>query len=63
MDDLVRDGLEVLIVIAVGGLLVGAIGRLRRGEIRVYRCYSCERPTSRAYPRCKHCGLEQPDAI
>jgi len=63
VNDLIRDGLEVLIVIAVGGLLVAAIGRLRRGEIRVYRCYSCGRPTSRAYPRCKHCGLEQPDAI
>ena len=61
--DLLRDGLEVLIVVAVGGLLVATIRRLRRGEIRVYRCYSCERPTSRGYPRCKHCGVEQPDAI
>ncbi len=58
-----RDVLEVAIVIGVGGLLVAAIRKLRRGEIRVYRCYSCERPTSRGYPRCKHCGLEQPDAI
>jgi hypothetical protein len=59
----VRDALEVAIVVAVGGLLVAAIGRLRRGEIRVYRCVACGRPTSRAYPRCKHCNVEQPDAI
>jgi len=55
--------LEVLIVVAVGGTLWSAIGRLRRGEVRVYRCIACERPTSRGYPRCKHCGVEQPDAI
>jgi hypothetical protein len=59
----VRDALEVLIVVGVGALLVAAIARLRRGEIRVYRCYDCGRPTSRAYPRCKHCNQEQPDAI
>ena len=55
MGVLVRDGLEVLIVIAVG--------RLRRGEVRVYRCFWCDRPTSRAYPRCRHCDAEQPDAL
>ena len=55
-DSLVRDVLEVLIVIAVGGMLWSAIVRLRRGQIAIYRCPACERPTSRAYPRCKHCG-------
>ena len=59
----IRDVLEVLMVVAVGGMLWAAVGRLRRGEIRVYRCISCGRPTSRAYPRCKHCDVEQPDAI
>jgi hypothetical protein len=59
----IRDGLEVLMVVAVGGMLWAAIGRLRRREIRVYRCVACGRPTSRAYPRCKHCDVEQPDAI
>ena len=59
----VRDGLEVLMVVAVGGILWAAVGRLRRGEIRVYRCIACGRPTSRGYPRCKHCDVEQPDAI
>ena len=34
-----------------------------RGEVRVYRCFFCDRPTSRAYPRCKHCDAEQPDAL
>ena len=63
MDWVVRDALEVAIVVAIGGLLFAAVGRLRRGEIRVYRCVACERPTSRGYPRCKHCGVEQPDAI
>ena len=55
-DALVRDALEVLIVIAVGGMLWSAIRRLRRGEIEVFRCPECDRPTSRAYPQCKHCG-------
>jgi hypothetical protein len=55
--------LEVLIVVAVGGILWTAVGRLRRGEVRVYRCVACGRPTSRGYPRCRHCGAEQPDAV
>ena len=54
-DTLVRDGLELLFVIAVGGMLWSAVGKLRAGQIRVVRCPSCDRPTSRAYPRCKHC--------
>ncbi len=63
MAELVRDAIEVVIVIAVGGLLAAVVGRLRRGEVRVYRCAHCRRPTSRAYPRCRHCDLEQPDAV
>ena len=63
MGTLVRDGLEVLMVVAVGGMLWAAVGRLRQGQIRVYRCIACGRPTSRGYPRCKHCDVEQPDAI
>lgn len=61
-DVLVRDGLELLIVVAVGGMVLSAILRLRRGQIEVYRCPSCGRPTSRAFPRCKHCGADLPDA-
>ena len=50
-------------VVAVGGMLWTAGRRLWRGEVRVYRCARCARPTSRGYPRCRHCGLEQPDAV
>jgi hypothetical protein len=57
-DALVRDALEVLFVVAVGGMLWSAIRRLRRGEIRAFTCSACGRPTSRAYPRCKHCDAE-----
>jgi len=52
----VRDALELLIVVAVGGMLVSVLRRLRRGEIVVFRCPACGRPTSRAYPLCRHCG-------
>lgn len=62
-NNLIRDGLEIAIVIAVGGMLLNVIRRARRGELRVYRCIACNRPTSRGYPRCKHCDVEQPDAI
>ena len=55
-ENLVRDLLEVLIVVAVGGMAVSAIRRLRRGEIRVFTCPSCDRPTTRANGICKHCG-------
>lgn len=51
----VRDGLELLFVIAVGGMLWSAVRRLRAGQIEVFRCPACERPTSRAYPRCTRC--------
>jgi hypothetical protein len=57
---LVRDALEVLFVVAVGGILWSSVKRLRRGEIRAYECVACGRPTSRAYPRCKHCDAVQP---
>ena len=53
----VRDGLELLFVIAVGGMLWSAVRRLRAGHIEVFRCPACERPTSRAYPRCTHCDV------
>lgn len=55
--------LEVAMVVATGGMLVAAVRRLRRGEVRVYRCCVCERPTSRGYPCCRHCGATQPDAL
>lgn len=54
----VRDILEVLMVIGVGGLLVSSIRRLRKGEISAVSCQSCFRPTSRAYPQCRWCGSD-----
>ena len=61
-DVIVRDGLELLIVVAVGGMVISAVRRLRRGQIEVYRCPACGRPTSRAFPQCKHCRADLPDA-
>ena len=58
MDPLVRDALEVLLVVAVGGILWSAVGRMRRGEVSVVRCSSCGRTISRAYDRCGHCGAK-----
>jgi rubrerythrin len=55
MDPLVRDALEVLLVIAIGGILWSAIGRMRRGEVSVARCGSCGHTVSRAYQDCPHC--------
>ncbi len=51
-----RDGLEALFVIAVGGMMWSVLVRLRRGDIEVVRCAHCGRPTSNAYPACKQCG-------
>lgn len=61
-DGLVRDGIEVLFVVAVGGMLWSSIRRLRAGELPVHRCPVCDRPTTRANGSCKHCGAVLPDA-
>jgi len=58
VNPLVRDALEVLLVVAVGGILWSAIGRTRRGEVTVVRCRACGRAVSRAYERCGHCGAD-----
>lgn len=50
-----RDGFEALFVVAVGGMLWSAVGRLRRREIAAVICEHCGRPTSNAYDVCKHC--------
>jgi len=52
-----RDGLEALFVVAVGGMVVSAITRIRRGQIRAVRCEHCGRATSNAYPNCRACHL------
>lgn len=54
--NLIRDILEVLFVVAIGGMLWQVVGKIRRGEVVVESCQSCGRPLTRAYPACKHCG-------
>ena len=60
MTAVVRDALELLFVIAAGGMVVSAVRKLRRGEIEVIRCEACGRPCSNAYSVCKHCGAPRP---
>jgi len=55
-----RDALESLVVIAVGGMTWSVVTKLRRGEIQVVRCEHCGATTSNAYPNCKHCHLPRP---
>ena len=59
--DLVRDLLEVAIVVAVGGMVWSVVTRLRRGQLRVPTCPDCGGPASRAYPECRFCGAVQPE--
>jgi hypothetical protein len=63
VDNLVRDAIEVAILVAVIGMLVSAVRKVRRGQVEVVRCAQCGRPTSRAYPRCKHCGAERAESL
>jgi hypothetical protein len=51
-----RDSLELLFVIAIGGTLTSAVRKLFHGQVRPLICKTCNRPTARAYPRCRHCG-------
>jgi uncharacterized OB-fold protein len=53
---MVQAALDVLLVVAVGGMLVSAMARIRRGRVVVPTCPSCGRTVSRANPRCPHCG-------
>jgi uncharacterized OB-fold protein len=55
---LVRDALEVLMVVALGGMLWSALARVRAGRVDVARCRSCGRPASATYARCPRCGGE-----
>lgn len=59
-DHLVRDALEVAVIVALGGMVWSVFRRLRAGQVEVHRCPACARPTSRAYPRCRHCGAGLP---
>ncbi|HVF13183.1 MAG TPA: zinc ribbon domain-containing protein [Acidimicrobiales bacterium] len=52
---MVQVALDVLLVVAVGGMLWSAVARIRQGRVVVPRCPSCGRAVSRANPRCPHC--------
>lgn len=51
--------LELLIVVALGALLLSILMRLLGGRLHAPACSNCNRPRSRAYPRCRHCGFER----
>ncbi len=53
---MVRNVAEILLVVAVGGMLWSAVARLRRGQVRPLLCPGCGRPVSRVYDACPHCG-------
>jgi len=61
-ETLLRDLLEALFVVAIGGMVLSVVRRLRRGEIEVIRCEGCGRPCSNAYRVCRHCGAPRPDS-
>jgi uncharacterized OB-fold protein len=54
---LVRDAAEVMLVVAVGGMLWSAVGKVRRGRVEALHCKACGRTRSRAYPNCPRCGI------
>ena len=47
---------EVLLAVAVGGMLLSALTRLRRGQVRPHLCPGCGRTVSRVYDACPRCG-------
>jgi hypothetical protein len=53
---MVRDLTEILLAVAVGGMLTSAVTRLRRGQARPLLCPGCNRSDSRVYDACPHCG-------
>ncbi len=53
---MVRDLLDVLLAVAVGGMFVSAVTRLRRGQARPRLCAGCGRAVARVYATCPGCG-------
>lgn len=58
VDGLIPTALQLLVVVALGGMLASILARLVRGRLEPASCPACGRPRSRAYPRCRHCGDE-----
>jgi predicted amidophosphoribosyltransferase len=54
---MVRNGAEILITVAIGGMLFAAWARLRRGQAKPRLCPGCGRTVSRVYETCPRCGM------
>ena len=55
-NEVARDGAEILLAVAVGGMLWAATARLRRGQARPVLCPGCHRSVARVYAACPYCG-------
>jgi predicted amidophosphoribosyltransferase len=53
---MVRNVAEILITVAIGGMLFSALARLRRGQAIPRLCPGCGRTVSRVYETCPRCG-------
>jgi predicted amidophosphoribosyltransferase len=53
---MVRNAAEILITVAIGGMLFSALTRLRRGQASPRLCPGCGRTVSRVYAACPRCG-------
>ena len=53
---MVRNLAEILITVAIGGMLFSALARLRRGQANPRLCPGCGRTVSRVYVACPRCG-------
>ena len=53
---MVRNVAEILITVAIGGMLFSALARLRRGQASPRLCPGCGRTVARGYETCPRCG-------
>lgn len=57
--NLVRDLLELGIVVAIGAMIIASVQRIRCGQVVAPVCSECNRNISRMYENCPHCGADQ----
>ena len=55
-DGMMRDGAEILLAVAVAGMLWATVARMRREQAVPALCPGCGRSVSRVYDACPHCG-------